>query len=156
MFVTSQTVRRKQIFTEITCVNFELSVKTAWYTIAPLVAIALLIVFSAFYQQPTPKQIEVLPWIVGLFFIGMPHGAADLAVLQSKKSGWRLFNTFFWYVVSMIGVLIAFILTPTISLVGFLFLASGILGVQKIRRNLSNTGFPMSTSSCLLQKEESL
>ena len=123
MFVTSQTVRRKQIFTEITCVNFELSVKTAWYTIAPLVAIALLIVFSAFYQQPTPKQIEVLPWIVGLFFIGMPHGAADLAVLQSKKSGWRLFNTFLWYVVSMIGVLIAFILTPTISLVGFLFLS---------------------------------
>ena len=53
----------------------------------------------------------------------MPHGAADLAVLQSKKSGRRLFNTFFWYVVSMVGVLIAFILTPTISLVGFLFLS---------------------------------
>ena len=121
--MTSQTVRRKLIFTDTTCVNSELSVKTAWFTIAPLVVIALLIVFSAFYQQPTPKEIEVLPWIVGLFFIGMPHGAADLAVLQSKKRGWRLFNTFFWYIVSMIGVFIAFILTPMISLVGFLILS---------------------------------
>lgn len=123
MFATSQSVRRKLIFTDTTCANFELSVYTAWYTIAPLVAVALLIALSAFYQQPTPKEIEVLPWIIGLFFIGMPHGAADLAVLQSKKSGWRLVNTFFCYIISMIGVFIAFILTPEISLVGFLILS---------------------------------
>jgi hypothetical protein len=38
-----------------------------------------------YWPQDTPKSIEVIPWLVALFFVGMPHGAADLAVLQSKK-----------------------------------------------------------------------
>ena len=79
--------------------------------------------FSLSFNQATPKEIEVLPWLIALFFVGLPHGAADLAVLRSKKEGRKVWEAFLWYVISMIGVFMIFIFIPAISLIGFIILS---------------------------------
>lgn len=100
-----------------------LSKQTVWFTVLPLILIGTVIACSLSFKQATPKEIEVLPWLIALFFVGLPHGAADLAVLQSKKEGRKVWEAFLWYVISMIGVFTIFIFMPAISLVGFIILS---------------------------------
>ena len=124
MFAISQTAQRKLFFTNtFRAKDVHLNRQSVWFTVLPLVLIGATIGIFLFYNQETPREIEVLPWIVALFFVGMPHGAADLAVLQSKKEGRNAWEAFLWYVVSMFGVFTIFILTPETALVGFLILS---------------------------------
>jgi Brp/Blh family beta-carotene 15,15'-monooxygenase len=124
MFAISQTAQRKLFFTNtFRAKNVYLTRQTVWFTVLPLLLIGSTIGISLFYKQGTPREIEVLPWLVALFFVGMPHGAADLAVLQSKKDGRKVWEAFLWYIVSMFGVFTIFILTPETALVGFIILS---------------------------------
>ena len=124
MFAISQTVQRKLLFSNtIRDKAFSLSSKAMWFTVLPLLLTGATIGCSLYFRQDTPKYIEVLPWLFGLVFVGMPHGAADLAVLRSKKKGQKAWEAFLWYVVSMIGVFMVFIFTPAMSLVGFIALS---------------------------------
>ena len=124
MFAISQTAQRKLFFAStVREKDVRIARQTVWFTVLPLFLIGATIGFSLFYKQATPKEIEVLPWLLAIFFVGMPHGAADLAVLQSKKEGRKVWEAFFWYVVSMIGVFTIFILAPGTSLVGFIILS---------------------------------
>jgi Brp/Blh family beta-carotene 15,15'-monooxygenase len=102
---------------------YGLSRQTVWFTVLPLIFIVTVIGCSLPFKQATPKEIEVLPWLIALFFVGLPHGAADLAVLRSKKEGRKAWKAFLWYVVSMISVFTIFIFTPAISLIAFLILS---------------------------------
>ena len=124
MFAISQTAQRKLFF--VNTFRFKgvrLTRQTVWFTVLPLFLIGAAIGISLFYKRETPREIEVLPWLVALFFVGLPHGAADLAVLQSKKDRRKVWETFSWYVVSMIGVFTIFILAPETALVGFIILS---------------------------------
>ena len=103
--------------------SFGLSKQTVWFTVLPLILIGTAIGCSLSFNQATPKEIEVLPWLIALFFVGLPHGAADLAVLRSKKEGRKAWEAFLWYVISMIGVFMIFICIPEISLIGFIILS---------------------------------
>ena len=124
MFAISQTVQRKLFFSNtIRDGAYGLSKQTVWFTVLPLIFIGTTTGCSFYFRQETPKDIEVLPWLIALFFVGMPHGAADLAVLRSKKKGRKVWEAFLWYVVSMIGVFTVFIFTPAISLIGFIVLS---------------------------------
>lgn len=152
MFAISQTAQRKLFFVNtFRAKGVRLTRQTVWFTVLPLFLIGAAIGISLFYKRETPREIEVLPWLVALFFVGLPHGAADLAVLQSKKDRRKVWETFSWYVVSMIGVFTIFILAPKPPLSVLSFSASGISGVLKTPDPL-NLGSPSSISSWALQK----
>ncbi len=124
MFALSQTVQRKLFFSNtIRDKAFRSSSKALWFNVLPLLLTGATIGCSFYYRHDTPKYIEVLPWLIAIFFVGMPHGAADLAVLQSKKEGRKVWEAFLFYVVSMIGVFTVFIFTPAMSLIGFIILS---------------------------------
>ena len=124
MFAIGQTAQRKLFFAStIRDKAFRLSSKEVWFTLLPLLLTGATIGCSLYSGRDTPKYIEELPWLIALFFVGMPHGAADLAVLRSKKEGQKVWEAFFWYVASMIGVFTVFIFTPTMSLIGFIMLS---------------------------------
>ncbi len=124
MFAIGQTAQRKLFFAStIRDKAFRLSSKEVWFTLLPLLLTGATIGCSLYSGRDTPKYIEELPWLIALFFVGMPHGAADLAVLRSKKEGQKVWEAFFWYVASMIGVFTVFIFNPTMSLVGFIMLS---------------------------------
>ncbi len=124
MFAISQTAQRKLLFSNtIRDKALSLSSKAVWFTVLPLLLTGTTIGCSLYFRQDTPKYIEVLPWLFALFFVGMPHGAADFAVLRSKKEDQKVWKAFLWYVVSMIGVFTVFIFTPAMSLVGFIALS---------------------------------
>ena len=96
MFVTGQTTQRKLFVANmIRDRSFGLSKQTVWFTVLPLILIGTAIGCSLSFNQATPKEIEVLPWLIALFFVGLPHGAADLAVLRSKKEGRKAWEAFF-------------------------------------------------------------
>ena len=124
MLVTGQTAQAKPFITNmIRDRSFGLSKQTVWFTVLPLILIGIAIGCSLSFKQAPPREIEVLPWLLALFFVGLPHGAADLAVLRSKKDGRNVWEVFLWYVISMIGVFMIFILLPAISLIGFIILS---------------------------------
>ena len=118
--------------------SFGLSKQTVWFTVLPLILIGTAIGCSLSFNQATPKEIEVLPWLIALFFVGLPHGAADLAVLRSKKEGRKAWEAFLWYVISMIGVFMIFICIPEISLIGFIILSIWHFGNSENPRNSGN------------------
>jgi hypothetical protein len=97
MFTTDQPTSPKVLFPstlrELTSL---MSQKTLWFSWLPLALISTAIAGSLYWAQDTPKSIEVIPWLVALFFVGMPHGAADLAVLQSKKKSAEALTAFFF------------------------------------------------------------
>jgi Brp/Blh family beta-carotene 15,15'-monooxygenase len=125
MFATDQptapNVLFRSKFRELTSL---MSQKTLWFSWLPLALICAAIASSLYWAQgTTPKSIEVIPWLIALFFVGMPHGAADLAVLQSKKSGAEALTAFFFYLLCMGVISITYVIAPGISLVGFIILS---------------------------------
>ena len=117
---TSPKVLFPSTFRELTSL---MSQKTLWFSWLPLVLISTAIAGSLYWAQDTPKSIEVIPWLVALFFVGMPHGAADLAVLQSKKKRAEALTAFFFYLLCMGIISITYVIAPGMSLVGFIILS---------------------------------
>ena len=125
MFATDQPTAPRVLFRnkfrEITSL---MSRKTLWFSWLPLALISTAIAGSMYWaQDTTPNSFEVIPWLVALFFVGMPHGAADLAVLQSKKDGPEALTAFFFYLLCMGAISFIYVIAPGISLIGFLILS---------------------------------
>ena len=124
MFTTDQPTSPKVLFRstfrELTSL---MSQKTLWFSWLPLALISTAIFGSFYCAQVTPKSIEVIPWLIALFFVGMPHGAADLAVLQSKKKSTEALTAFFFYLLCMGVISIIYVVAPGMSLVGFIILS---------------------------------
>ena len=86
MFATDQPTSPKVLFRstfrELTSL---MSQKTLWFSWLPLALISTAIFGSFYCARVTPKSIEVIPWLIALFFVGMPHGVDSVA----EPAEWR-------------------------------------------------------------------
>jgi Brp/Blh family beta-carotene 15,15'-monooxygenase len=65
------------------------------------------------------EQGDAIPWLVSLGFVGLPHGAADLAVSRSTWGGGATLRLAAAYVAFMAGVLALFLAWPVLIVAAF-------------------------------------
>lgn len=80
------------------------------------------------YIQPISPIIQFILFVVGIFFLGIPHGAADLLVAtKNAKSVNQKFNPnrfLFLYIIRLIAFGFIIYVTPSLGMVFFIFLAA--------------------------------
>lgn len=64
-----------------------------------------------------------LPWLISLFVVGLPHGAADLALSRRAWCGTSLAVAWLLYGLAMAGVMVVFMAAPWPTLAVFLALS---------------------------------
>jgi Brp/Blh family beta-carotene 15,15'-monooxygenase len=69
------------------------------------------------------------PWLVSLVFVGLPHGAADLAVSRRAWRGWPLAGLWAAYAVIMAIVATGFVVAPAFALAMFTALSCWHFGL---------------------------
>ena len=117
----------------------------------PFVGVILALCISlaqafVFQEARFLKSLELLPWLIAIVFVGLPHGATDYRVLslaRSKHQSVFLFAVYTLVVLSMFGLLVAF---PAWS-VGFFLLISmwhfghaGIVSLNEPPRSFGSSG----------------
>lgn len=86
----------------------------------PAVLLAMVAVFGAIAPHSWTAELGPLPWVVSLVLVGLPHGAADLAVSRTAWHGRPLAVVWLAYTGIMILVATAFLLDPRAAIVAFL------------------------------------
>ena len=85
----------------------------------PLACLLLLSLAAIIGGSGWTSRWAALPWIVSLVFVGLPHGAADLAVTRRLCGRASTVRIFAIYVACMAAVLAAFLLAPGLLVVLF-------------------------------------
>ena len=71
------------------------------------------------------------PWLVSLVFVGLPHGAADLAVARRRLDSRELARAAAAYLAILVATLAAFIAAPAVVLAAFAILSVWHFGVAR-------------------------
>lgn len=66
---------------------------------------------------------EPIPWLIALVVIGLPHGAADLAVLRHQRSAASAYGLFALALLGMAAVLACLLVAPAVTMAGFLVIS---------------------------------
>jgi Brp/Blh family beta-carotene 15,15'-monooxygenase len=89
------------------------------FRVIPLGCLLVAAFASLWFGPGWTARMGAVPWLVAIVFVGLPHGAADLAVswrLCGRTATLRLFT---FYTALMAAVLLAFLSGPRTSLVLF-------------------------------------
>lgn len=66
------------------------------------------------------KPIEMVPWLVSLGFVGLPHGAADLAVLRAGLEGKSMTRFFAAYSLGLAAMTVLLVVYPNLLMASFM------------------------------------
>jgi len=90
------------------------------FFLLPAVLLAMVAGIGAIAPPTWMVAVGPLPWVVSLVLVGLPHGAADLAVSRTACHGRPLAVVWLAYTGIMALVATAFLLDPRAAIVGFL------------------------------------
>lgn len=99
------------------------------FTLAPCTVLGLAAVAGAVWGSDWSRQVAALPWIVAIVVVGLPHGAADLALARRAWRGRGLVLPGALYLASMAAVAACYAWRPTRVLAGFALLAGWHFGL---------------------------
>lgn len=88
------------------------------FTLVPLTVLVGTAALAVMFPEPSIRAAP-LPWILSLVLIGLPHGAADLAVSRSACRGSVLWLIGTAYVALMGLVAVTFLIQPRSAIVAF-------------------------------------
>ena len=99
------------------------------FRLFPLCVMLVLGVAGWLWDAEWSARYAAWPWVVSLVCVGLPHGAADLAVARRRMSGRQLAVAASGYV-AVLGVsLLAFVAAPVIVLPAFVLLSAWHFGL---------------------------
>ncbi|MGB8851990.1 MAG: Brp/Blh family beta-carotene 15,15'-dioxygenase [Pirellulales bacterium] len=99
------------------------------FRVLPLVLMLVLAVAGWLWGDEWSARYAACPWVVSLVCVGLPHGAADLAVARRRMTGRQLAVAASGYV-AVLGVsLLAFVAAPAIVLPAFMVLSAWHFGL---------------------------
>ena len=98
----------------------------------PLAALSALAVAAGLGGSGWTAAVGSLPWIVSLGFVGLPHGAADLAASRTVCRGGSLVGVWGFYLAAMAAVAAAFMLAPAASIAAFAIVSCWHFGVAHL------------------------
>jgi len=82
------------------------------FRVAPLAVLVTAAAAALLFGPAWSARMAVFPWLVALFVVGLPHGAADLAVSR-RLCGWPItLRLFAAYAALMAAVLSALVIAP--------------------------------------------
>ncbi len=94
------------------------------FRVAPLAVLATAAAAAILLGPAWSRQAAAVPWLVALVAVGLPHGAADLAITR-RTCGWpATVQLFAVYAALMAAAVVALLLAPRLTVV--LFAASSI------------------------------
>lgn len=99
---------------------------------APLTALAVLSIAAAVGGAEWTTAAAPLPWIVSIGFVGLPHGAADLAASRTVCRGGTLVGVCALYLATMAAVAAAFVLAPAASIAAFVIVSCWHFGTAHL------------------------
>lgn len=85
----------------------------------PLAVMAAAAAGAVLWGTGRTEQRDAMPWLVSLGFVGLPHGAADLAVSRSTWGGGATLRLSAAYVAFMACVLALFLAWPVLTVAAF-------------------------------------
>lgn len=107
-----------------------MDVRGLLFRVVPLGGLLAAAILSLLLGPAWSTQAAAVPWLVALVFVGLPHGAADLAVSR-RLCGWpatlRLFAV---YAALMAAVAVALLLAPRLTVVLFAALSIWHFGLS--------------------------
>ncbi|MFM8634391.1 MAG: Brp/Blh family beta-carotene 15,15'-dioxygenase [Planctomycetia bacterium] len=85
----------------------------------PLSMMAAAAAGAALWGAGWTEQADAMPWLVSLGFVGLPHGAADLAIARRTRARGATLRLAAVYVAFMVGVLALFLAMPLLVIAVF-------------------------------------
>lgn len=122
----------------------------------PLACLAVPAVVAAVTGPEWTVVAAPLPWLVSLVFVGLPHGAADLAVSRRVWRGWPLTGLWAAYAGIMSIVAAGFMAAPSLALAMFAFLSCWHFGLADADlrvhppRDLGSRGLAAAARGCVV------
>lgn len=98
----------------------------------PLVALGALALAAAVGGAGWTAAVAPLPWIVSLGFVGLPHGAADLAASRTVCRGAALMGVCGLYLAAMAAVGAGFVLAPAAAIAAFVVVSCWHFGTSHL------------------------
>ena len=89
------------------------------FDVAPLLLVGILATVAAVTGPGWSQRIAALPWIISLVVVGMPHGAADLALSRGAFRGWTLCGVWVAYLAAMVSVAVVLLGASRMALIIF-------------------------------------
>ena len=99
------------------------------FRLLPLVVMLVLAVTGWLWGDEWSTRYAAWPWVVSLVCVGLPHGAADLAVARRRMTGRQVVVAASGYLALLVLSLLAFIAAPAIVLPAFVLLSAWHFGL---------------------------
>lgn len=94
-----------------------------WFTLVPLAVIGGVVAACCCQPADVMAALEPIPWLIALVVIGLPHGAADLAVLRRQRSAASAYGLFALSLLGIAAVLACLLVAPVATMAGFLVIS---------------------------------
>lgn len=89
------------------------------FRIVPLGCLLAAAILSLLFRPGWSMRMAAVPWLVALVAVGLPHGAADLAVTRRLCGRPAALRVFAIYAASMAAVLLGFVAAPRLTVTLF-------------------------------------
>ena len=99
------------------------------FRVLPLCVMLVLAVTGWLWGDEWSARYAAWPWVVSLVCVGLPHGAADLAVAWRRMKGRQLAIAAGGYLAVLVLSLLAFVAAPAIVLPAFVVLSAWHFGL---------------------------
>ena len=88
--------------------------------IGSLIVVGFCLLTGLCFGSAALKPFEMVPWLVSLGFVGLPHGAADLAVLRARLGGKSTARFFAVYTLGLAAMTVLLVVCPQVAMALFL------------------------------------